>query len=102
MERPITGVFGGRLSVLEGAARAAGGYPPAEALPYHLAVRFDALPRVPLLLLFNDADEEFPADCRVLFEQRAEHFLDAESLAMLARLLARELKTAIRSAAAQV
>jgi hypothetical protein len=38
---------------------------------------------VPILVLFNDADEEFPARCSVLFQRRAEHFLDAESLAVL-------------------
>ena len=31
-------------------------------LPYDLAIQFKALPKIPLLLLFNDADDEFPED----------------------------------------
>ena len=37
-----------------------------------------ALPRVPLLLLFNDADAEFPAGSAVLFRKGADTYLDAE------------------------
>jgi hypothetical protein len=36
-----------------------------------------------MLLLFNDKDDEFPAQCSVLFEKRAEKFLDMECLAMV-------------------
>jgi hypothetical protein len=42
---------------------------------------------VPLLLLFDDVDEEFPAQCKVLFERRSEHYLDPECLAIIGRLL---------------
>jgi hypothetical protein len=52
------------------------------------------LPRVPLLLLFNDADDEFPAACSVLFERRAAGYLDMECLAMLGMQLARRLASA--------
>jgi hypothetical protein len=50
-------------------------------------MQFNALPRVPVLLLFNDADDEFPAHCSLLFEGRAEKYLDAECLAILGMLL---------------
>jgi hypothetical protein len=50
-------------------------------------MEFDPLPQVPILLLFNDADEEFPAQCLLLFERRAEKYLDMESMAILAWLL---------------
>ena len=50
-------------------------------------MKFDLLPCVPILLLFNDADEEFPAQCLLLFEHRAEKYLDMESMAILAWLL---------------
>jgi len=45
------------------------------------------LPKVPVLLLFDDADEEFPAQCKVLFERRAKNYLDPECLAILGMLL---------------
>ena len=52
-------------------------------------MKFQALPRIVLLLLFNDGDEEFPAKCTVLFERHAEHYRDPESLAMTSTWLAR-------------
>jgi hypothetical protein len=55
-------------------------------------MQFNALPKIPVLLLFNDADEEFPAQCAVLFERRAENFLDMECLAMVGMLLFEYLK----------
>ena len=48
--------------------------------------------RAPMLLQFNDKDEEFPAECRLLFEERAEAYLDAECLAMLGRHLCKRLQ----------
>jgi hypothetical protein len=45
-------------------------------------------------MLFNDADEEFPAQCAVLFERRAENYLDMECLAMVGMLLFEYLKPA--------
>jgi Domain of unknown function (DUF3786) len=55
------------------------------------AARFAALPKIPLVVLFNDRDEDFPASCSVLMERRAESYLDAECLAMLCQGLARSL-----------
>jgi Domain of unknown function (DUF3786) len=55
------------------------------------AVRFAALPKIPLVVLFNDRDEDFPASCSLLMERRAESYLDAECLAMLGHGLARRL-----------
>ncbi|CAN2041866.1 hypothetical protein GMMP15_50054 [Candidatus Magnetomoraceae bacterium gMMP-15] len=45
-------------------------------------------------MLFNDADDEFEAKCSVLFERRAEKYLDLECLAMLGRHLFTCLKKA--------
>jgi hypothetical protein len=52
---------------------------------------FIVLPRVPILLLFNEADEDFPAQSSVLFEHRARHYLDMECLAMVGTLLVEHL-----------
>jgi hypothetical protein len=46
-------------------------------------------------MLFNDADEEFPATCCVLFESRAETYLDMECIAMLGRQLFIHLKNLV-------
>ena len=90
--RPIAETFSGRLSALEACGQKMGGYPPAEEFPYDLGLQFDALPRVPLLLLFNDQDDEFPAQCGVLFEKRTEKFIDMECLAMVGMLFFEYLK----------
>jgi hypothetical protein len=93
---PIAEIFSGRLSELAESGQKLGGYPPVEEFPYDLCIQFDALPKVPLLLLFNDRDDEFPAQCGVLFEKRTEKFIDMECLAMVGMLLGEYLKQANR------
>lgn len=53
-----------------------------------------ALPRIPILFLFNDADEQFPARASILYERRAAHFLDAECRVMVDWHLLEHLKRA--------
>jgi len=86
--------FSGHLKVLETACRGIHGHPPGASFSYDLCVQFKALPKIPLLMLFNDADDEFAAQCRVLFERRAENYLDMECLAMVGMLLFEYLKLA--------
>ena len=82
-ERPVARRFAGRASDLRSACEKLDAGAPDRELSHDLAARFTCLPRVPILLLFNDADEEFPAQCTMLFERRAEHWLDMECLAIL-------------------
>jgi hypothetical protein len=89
---PIAETFSGRLADLERAGRKIGGYRPADEFSYDLSLQFDVLSKVPLLLLFNDGDEEFPAQSSVLFERRVEKFLDMECLAMVGMLFCGYLK----------
>jgi len=94
VERAISTYFAGKLEEMEEASKALGGYTPAIEVTYDLAMQFDALPQVPLIMLYNDTDDEFSAKCSILFELRAENYLDAECLAMLGRLLFTYLKKA--------
>lgn len=55
---------------------------------YELTVIFDVLPHLPLLLLYNDQDDEFPAHCNFLFKSGAQEILDMESLAIVGKVLA--------------
>ncbi len=87
-ENPIAFHYGGRVEDLERACLDFGGYRPDIEMSYNLSLRIPALPRVPVWLLFNDADDEFPASCSLLFEERAEKYLDMESLAMICLWLA--------------
>ena len=54
-------------------------------------MQFNALPKMSILLLFNDKDEEFSAECSVLFQKQAEYYLDPESLAMTSAFLSKKL-----------
>jgi hypothetical protein len=94
-ERPIAKLFSGRLTDLERACKTIGGFLPSDEFSYDLSIQFNALPKVPVLLLFNDADDEFPALCLVLFEKRTEKYLDMECVAMVGMLLFEYLKTAV-------
>ena len=87
-ERAIARNFSGRLEKLREAAGRLGAVPPALELSYQFTGQIQALPQIPLLLLFNDEDEDFPAQCTLLFQRRAEKFLDMECLAIIGWLLA--------------
>jgi hypothetical protein len=95
VEKAITKSYSGKKDTLRMACDRLGGHPPdMEDLFYDISMQFELLPMVPLLMLYNDPDEEFPAKCSVLFEARAEDYLDAECLAMAGRLLFTSLKEA--------
>lgn len=83
--------FSGRLEALLKISEKLGGIPHEMETPYDLSMQFNALPRLSLLLLFNDGDEDFPAHCNVLFQKHAELYLDPESLVMTSAGLARSL-----------
>jgi hypothetical protein len=94
VERTIAKNFRRRLEDLRLAGEKLTGRPPETDFPYQLSVRFEPLPKVPLLMLFNDEDEEFSARCLVLFERRAEKYLDMECLAIVGWLLSDYLERA--------
>jgi hypothetical protein len=96
VERAIAAHFNGRLGDMKKAGRILKGYSPNIEVSYDLSMQFDALPKVPVVMFFNDADEEFPAKCSVLFERRAEDYLDPECLAMVGRCLFTYLKKAVQ------
>jgi Domain of unknown function (DUF3786) len=91
-EQPIVRNFSNHLEDLAAACKKLGGRDPDLDLNYQLIMKLYPLPKVAMLLLFDDADEEFPAQCKVLFERRAEHYLDPECLAIIGTLLNKFLK----------
>jgi hypothetical protein len=91
-EQAIATTFRSRPGDLHQAARRLNGQTPDTRLAYDAQYVFSALPMIKLMLLFNDADEEFDAECRVLFERRAEAYLDMECVAILGAHLAHALK----------
>ena len=83
--------FSGKLNNLKTACKKLNGVVQHMGLAYDLSVSFTVLPRLSLLLLMNDVDEDFPAECKVLFQKQGEYYLDPESLAMTSGLLAKRL-----------
>jgi hypothetical protein len=82
-EKALVKHFSGRLDRLKEACQKLGGLPADLEISYQLALRFEALPKISILLLFNDEDEEFPAQGSLLFQKKAAEYLDMECLAIL-------------------
>ncbi len=87
VEASLARAFSGRAEELERACGELGGRNPELGLAYTLCREFPALPGIRIMLLFNDADEEFPAEARILFPDNVAAFLDMECLAILGWLL---------------
>lgn len=87
VERPLAQEFGGRLDSLRKCSRLLGGQELPELGTGDLCHRYQALPNVPLALVFYDADEELPASATVLYDRHSTFFLDLECLAVLGLIL---------------
>lgn len=94
VEGQIARSFSGHASRLIAACGETGGEPYANDWAYQVKFRFSGLPRIPVILLFNDAEEGFDAQCTFLFRSSVQYYLDMESLAMMGGLLAGSLQRA--------
>ncbi len=93
VEMKIAMHFSGKKDELIRICRIKGGYESGVSAGYDFGARFDVLPKIPVVLLFNDKDKEFDATAKLLFEKRADAYLDAECLAILGNLFCRSLIT---------
>lgn len=91
VETRLAQVFDRALPALDSCAHALGGEPHEGLGTGDRCYRFPALPSVPVLLIFWDGDEEFPASARILFDESASAFLDMECLAALGYMVALRL-----------
>lgn len=89
---PIEKNFSGRVGELAGELAKLGAAPSDMEGSYDLKMELPSLPRVPNLVLFNDAESPFPAQCSLLFRDNADQYLDPECLAILGIWLAVALK----------
>lgn len=92
VEGPLSRTFSGHVGTLENASDALGGVKTDMDIACDLCRCFSPLPKVPLLLVFNDADDDFPASTSLLFEKRASTYLDAESQAILGHALSSRIQ----------
>lgn len=90
--KKISDFFSNRLDSLKEAVKFLGAKIPEEQYPYDICAVIPALPQVPLLFLFNDKDEHLKAQALILYERRAEYFLDAECRVMVDWCLFEHLK----------
>ncbi len=82
LEKKLAAAFAGRQADLRRRGRALNGEAPTEATQADVALVFRPLPRIPLMLLFWDAEagESFEATARFLFDSQVSAYLDLESL----------------------
>jgi len=78
----IETTFAGDIPALKKASESLGGIPYDDGSSHDISIKFDFLPKIPVLLRFNDRDTEFPAQCVILFRQSAEQYLDMECLSI--------------------
>lgn len=95
-QKIIETAFAGNPAGLVNASQHLGGQPFDDGSSYDISLTFDFLPRIPVLLRFNDRDSEFPAQCAIMFPQSAETFLDMECMAIGGTLLAGTLTQSLQ------
>jgi hypothetical protein len=81
IEDPTAAVFTGKSKLLQSRLEGLQGNPYTGEVHSDLAFVVYPLPRVPVLCLFWDRDEEFPASFQFLFDASACSYLDLEALA---------------------
>lgn len=84
--KTIESHFSGRIGHLEHKCIELGGKK-METSGFDLSIRFRALPRLPFILLFNDADEAMPAASSFLFHDNAAKWLNLDELMVITTFL---------------
>jgi hypothetical protein len=88
VEQRLAREFQGRLAILHSCSEALGGRDYPELGTGDLCHLIPALPRVPLLLVFHEGDEEFPASTMVLYDSHSTSYLNLECLGVMGAVLA--------------
>ncbi len=82
--------FSNRLEILRHKCLKFGGSPLVNK-SYDISVRFRALPKIPIILNFNDADELMPANAGFLYRNTAATYLDLQCLTITCTYLTGQL-----------
>jgi hypothetical protein len=93
VENVIAGYFAGNVAALKAACEKSGGVPSDFSGSHDAAYEFRFFPHYPVLLLFYDAvaEEDFPAQCKLLLDRTAPSYLDIESIVVLGEEFASRL-----------
>ena len=90
VEEPLKEAFRGKIENLRSAAARLGGRDRTQEMgSADVAMYFQILPRVPVMLMFWDAEpeESFEAEARLLFDETITDHLDIESILFLSERL---------------
>jgi hypothetical protein len=94
MNTPLERYFGNDYVKFSEAALKLGGIQDKPQVGKHLW-RFDVLPKIPVQLVFYEADDDFPAEMQIMLDRTAIQFLEFECLAFMVGCFVRALiKTA--------
>lgn len=94
--KPLIRDFGEHYDAFQRAARRLGGMPEDVSADGGHGWRFQVLPKIPLRLVFYEADDEFPADIQLFLDSSARRFLEFECLAFLTGCFVSALCTSAR------
>lgn len=95
MDAPLIKAFGSDVKRLEETIIKLGGKPVLSKEPHSQSWLLDVLPKIPVKIIFREADEDFPVEIQTQFDESAPEFLEFECLAFLCGCLVRALiKTA--------
>ncbi len=95
VEEVIAKHFDGKIDALKAACEKFGGVPATISGSHDAAYEFRFFPHYPVLLLFYDAvaEENFPAQCKLLLDKTAPRYLDIESIVVLGEEFAGRMTT---------
>lgn len=95
MDAPLIKTFGNDVDKLAETVMKLGGKSESSQEPYSQCWIMDVLPKIPVKIIFREADEDFPVEIQTQFDESAPEFLEFECLAFLCGCLVRALiKTA--------
>lgn len=95
MDAPLIKTFGNDVNKLGETIIKLGGKPEISQESYSQCWLLEVLPKIPVKIIFREADEDFPVEIQTQFDERAPEFLEFECLAFLCGCLVRALiKTA--------
>ncbi|MFK5952511.1 MAG: DUF3786 domain-containing protein [Desulfobacterium sp.] len=84
VEQPLRKAFTGKMPLLEKACKKVGGKNVKSNFESaDLSFEFRAFPKVPLFLLFWDAEQGFESETKLLFDETIIEHLDIESIIFL-------------------
>lgn len=90
MNTPLEQYFGGNYVKFSEAAVKLGGKEEESQVGKHLW-KFNVLPKIPLKIVFYEADDEFPVNIQIMLDKTALQFMEFECLAFLVGCFVRTL-----------